>query len=47
MRGLSYRPGKSWPRNPHASSNQSSEPSVIRQRTRSHDRPIPPGGMGL
>ena len=42
MRGLSYRPGKSWPRNPVRS-----DPSVVRQRTRSHDRPITPGGMGL
>jgi len=42
MRGLSYRPGKSWPRNPVPT-----DPSVVRQRTRSHGRPIPPGGMGL
>lgn len=42
MRGLSYRPGKSWPRNPAPV-----DPAVVRQRTRSHGRPITPNGMGL
>ncbi len=42
MRGLSYRPGKSWPRNPVPS-----DPSMVRQRTRAHGHPISPGGMGL
>ena len=47
MRGLSYRPGKSWPRNPQTPNNQPTDPAVIRQRTRSHGRPITPNGMGL
>ena len=42
MRGMKYSLGKSWPRNPVPS-----DPSVVRERTRSHGRPIPPGGMGL
>lgn len=42
MRGLSYRPGKSWPRNPVPP-----DPETVRSRTRSFDRPVPPQGMGL
>jgi hypothetical protein len=47
MRGLSYRPGKSWPRNPQPRNNRVPDPAVVRQRMRSQGRPIPPQGMGL
>lgn len=42
MRGLSYRPGKSWPRNP-----VQPDPALVRERTRAGDRPISSGGLGL
>jgi hypothetical protein len=47
MRGMSYRPGKSWPRNPQPSNNQAPDPAVVRQRIRAHGRPITPTGLGL
>jgi|1186.fasta_scaffold125145_3 hypothetical protein len=42
MRGLSYRPGKSWPRNPLPR-----DPEVVRQHIRAQDRPVSPGSLGL
>jgi hypothetical protein len=41
MRGLSYRPGKSWPRNPVPP-----DPARVRQRARSEAWPVTPNGMG-
>jgi hypothetical protein len=46
MRGLSYRPGKSWPRNPQPSYNRSADPATVRQRTRSFGPPITPDSLG-
>jgi len=42
MRGLSHRPGKSWPRNP-----VHTDPEVVRQRIRSAGLPVSPGSLGL
>jgi hypothetical protein len=42
MRGLSYRPGKSWPRNPRPH-----DPALVRQRTRAQGPSITPTSLGL
>jgi hypothetical protein len=42
MRGLSFRPGKSWPRNPVPP-----DPEIVRDRTRATGAPIPYQRMGL
>jgi hypothetical protein len=47
MRGLSYRPGKSWPRNPQPQQHRSPDPADVRQRTRAQGPPITPVGLGL
>jgi hypothetical protein len=47
MRGMSYRPGKSWPRNPRPLNNQPPDPAIVRQRIRTHGRPITPSGLGM
>jgi hypothetical protein len=47
MRGLSYRPGKSWPRNPQPAINEAPDPAVVRQRIRAHGRPITPSSLGM
>jgi hypothetical protein len=42
MRGLSYRPGKRWPRNPIPD-----DPALVRQRVRSEGPPVVPSSLGL
>ena len=41
MRGMSFRPGKSWPRNPVRP-----DPEVVRQRTRAYGPPVTPNDLG-
>ncbi len=45
MRGLRYRPGMSWPRNP-ARGGSGTDPETVRRRTRAAGPPITPNALG-